>query len=450
MESPLLARGPLGFAFTVLLIWPSALVGADGWESLFNGRDLSGWVQSYGDAPFTVENGAIVGTTRSNSPGGFLVTDQEFDDFIFEAEFRFDRGFNSGINFRSQSRPDLHNGSVYGYQCEIDPGPRAWTAGIYEQHLRGWLYPVELNPSAKTEFRQQDWNHLRIEAIGPSMRTWLNGVPVAHVIDNDSAKGIFGLQIHAIRGDQEGGDRIYFRNLRVKTENLQPAPLRRDLMVINLLPNRLSEAESRQGWELLWDGQTPRGWRSVRGSGFPSQGWRIADGALTVVKPRGGDIVTDRTFRAFDLQVEYKLTPAANSGIKYAVPPGSNVGLEYQLLDDSRNPDAKEGEGGNRTLASLYDLFPSARTVSGHRVPIAVGKWQRARIVVHPDGRVEHWLNGMKVLDYERGSAAFREQVARSKFAGREDFGLVRDGHILLQEHDDQVSFRSIKVRRLE
>src|SRR5690606_7290281 len=113
-------------------------------------------------------------------------------------------------------------------------------------------------------------------------------------------------------------------------------------------------------------------------------------------------------------------------------------------------PDAKMGEDGNRTLASLYDLFPSARVVSGHRVPISIGQWQRARIVVRPDGRVEHWLNGMKVLDYDRNSPEFERRVARSKFKDREGFGRIERGHILLQDHNDEVSFRSIKLRKLD
>jgi len=219
-------------------------------------------------------------------------------------------------------------------------------------------------------------------------------------------------------------------------------------------PNTLTAAETQQGWKLLWDGKTTSGWRSAKGAEFPKQGWEIRDGVLSVLETggaesrAGGDIVTEAEFAAFELKVDFRLTPGANSGIKYYVDTemnkaeGSAIGLEYQLLDDARHPDAKMGRDGNRTLASLYDLVPAAAGKPAR----PIGEWNEARIV--SDGRhVEHWLNGVKVLEYERGSAAFRGLVAASKYKVWPSFGERSKGPILLQDHGNRVSFRNVKIR---
>jgi hypothetical protein len=228
-----------------------------------------------------------------------------------------------------------------------------------------------------------------------------------------------------------------------------PAPLPRGAS-----PNTLTEAERAAGWRLLWDGRTGSGWRSAKGGEFPKQGWEMKDGVLSVVETggaesrAGGDIVTVESFPAFELQVDFRLTPGANSGIKYYVDTelnkaeGSAIGLEYQLLDDARHPDAKQGREGNRTLASLYDLIPAPAT----KPTRPIGEWNTARIV--SDGRhVEHWLNGAKVLEYERGSEEYRRRVAGSKYKVWPAFGERPAGNILLQDHGNRVDFRNVKIR---
>jgi hypothetical protein len=166
----------------------------------------------------------------------------------------------------------------------------------------------------------------------------------------------------------------------------------------------------------------------------------------------GGDIVTQQEFSAFDLSFDFKLTKGANSGFKYFVTlseknSGSAIGLEYQLLDDVLHPDAKLGRDGNRTLSSLYDLIKAEKSERFFHQP---GTWNTGRIIVYPNNHVEHYLNGVKVLEYDRGSQTFRDLVALSKYKVWPNFGEAPKGHILIQDHGNEVSFRSIKIRELK
>ena len=217
--------------------------------------------------------------------------------------------------------------------------------------------------------------------------------------------------------------------------------------------NTLTSAEQKQGWQLLWDGKTTNGWHSAQGAGVPVQGTRIDDGVLTLLasKDHEGDIVSDRVFTDFELSVEFRITKGANSGIKYFVNDavnrthGSVVGFEYQLLDDDVHPDGKLGRNGDRKTAALYDILPASAD-KPYRSP---GEWNTAKIVVRGT-HGEHWLNGVKVLDYDRTSPEFRSALALSKFHTIAGFGDASDGHVLLQDHGDEVSFRSVKIHPLQ
>lgn len=425
----------------------------DGWQSLFNGKDLTGWHQLNGKAKYHVEKGEIVGTTVMNTPNSFLATDKDYGDFIFEVDLLVENEMNSGIQFRSISKPEINNGRVHGYQCEVDPSARAWSGGIYDEARRGWLYTNESNPVAKKAFKLGEWNHYRIECVGSSIRTWLNGVPVAYLMDDMTPSGLIALQVHGIgtAKDREGKE-IRWKNIRIKTTDLKPTETP-DVVVVNLLPNNLSSAEQQQGWKLLFDGKSTNGWKAVGKDKFPAEGWKVEDGTLMSVantpeKPvKSTDIVSDEKYSAFELQFEFNFAEGANSGVKYFTGNGgATVGLEYQVLDDKKHPDAKMGVVGNRTMGSLYDLIPAEKQ---ERFTKPAGQWNIGRIVVYPDNRVEHWLNGVKVVEYVRGSAIFRALVARSKFASAEGFGMVKEAPILLQYHNDQVKFRSLKIKKL-
>ncbi len=433
---------------------------SDGWNSLFDGKTLTGWKRLAGTAEYKVENGAIVGTTVVNSGNTFLATDKEFGDFILEMDIKInDTTSNSGVQMRGQYDPAGHNGKglVYGYQCEIDPSSRRWSGGIYDEGRRDWLYPVLLHKEAQNAFKVGVYNHIKMECIGNEIKTWINNIPVAYLVDTMDHKGFIALQVHGISKPEFAGEKVYFKNLRIKTTGLTSTPFPKGIFVVNNIPNDLNAYEKNSGWKLLFNGKDAAGWKGAYKPGFPEKGWQIKDGIITVLSSEGkeaangGDIVTKEEFSAFDLSFEFKLTPGANSGVKYFVTldehnTGSAIGLEYQILDDALHPDAKLGRDGDRTLASLYDLIPAQKQP---RFVHKIGEWNTGRIVVYPDNYVEHYLNGIKVLEYVRGSQAFRDLVAISKYKVWPDFGEAKQGHILLQDHGNEVSFRSIKIRKL-
>jgi hypothetical protein len=223
--------------------------------------------------------------------------------------------------------------------------------------------------------------------------------------------------------------------------------------------NTLTKAEAAQGWHLLFDGKTSSGWRSTHGPNFPASGWQVKDGMISITEHGGeeggnaGDIITTRKYSNFELSVDFRITPGANSGIKYFVDldmtpghagHGSAIGFEYQILDDALHPDAKKGQNGDRTVGSLYDMIPAA----ANKPVKPIGEWNTARIVVR-GAHGEHWLNGVKVVEYDRFTPEFRKLVAGSKYHVYPGFGEAHSGYLLLQDHGFPVDFRNIKIREL-
>ena len=444
------------------------VMAADGWTDLFNGKDLNGWVQRGGVAKYSIEEGAIVGTSTLNTPNSFLCTGRDYGDFILEYEFKVDPRLNSGVQIRSQCFPKpteltwegkkitIPADRVHGYQIEIDPDPkkdRWWAAGIYDEGRRNWLFPGALGGDGKAFgdqgrkiFKQGDWNKVRVEAIGDSIKTALNGTPCAAIKDSLTPSGFIALQVHSIGKDKAtDGSQVRWRNLRIQEVAATTQATTQ---------NTLTAEESAAGWKMLWDGKTSDGWRSVRGNDFPTKGWEIKDGVLIINETGGaesasaGDIITKAKYSNFELQLDLKITPGANSGIKTFVDPelnkgpGSAIGPEFQILDDERHPDAKLGRDGNRTIGSLYDM----KTAPADKKVKPIGEWNHARIL-SDNKRLTYWLNGEKTIDIERGSKEWRDLVAISKYKIWPNFGELEEGHILLQDHGNQVFYRNIKIR---
>ncbi|HEX7905413.1 MAG TPA: DUF1080 domain-containing protein [Chitinophagaceae bacterium] len=430
---------------------------SDGWISLFNGKDLTGFRQLNGKAIYEAKNGEIVGTTVSNEPNSFLATTETYGNFILELELFVDPSMNSGIQFRSQSIASYKDGRVHGYQMEIDPSDRSWSGAIFDEGRRGWLYTLDLNPAAKTAFKNNQWNKYRIECIGSTIRTWVNGIATAHLIDDLTPEGFIALQVHAVKKNEAAGKQIRWRNIRIKTQKLKPSPYD-NIFVANLIPNNLSVQEQQNGFTMLWDGKTTNGWQGITKNTFPADRWKIKDGELMTIKAdntglvKGKDIVTTQEFGAFELKFDFKLSAGASSGVQYfvAASKGKNgqvPGLEYQIVDDDKHADAKAGKNGNHTLGSLYDLI--APVISDERFIRKAGEWNEGIVKVQPDNKVAYWLNGIKVLEFIKGSQEYLNLVRQSQFSKVENFGKVSKGKILLQDGGDNVAFRSIKIRKL-
>lgn len=432
---------------------------AQEWQSLVNGSDLSNWEQLGGKARYEVQGDQIVGYTVPDSPNSFLTTKQHYSDFILEYETYVDPDMNSGVQIRSHVSD---KGVVNGYQIEVDPTPRRFSGGFYDEKRRKWMYPLSLNEKGRNAFQNGQWNHFRIEAIGNSFQVWVNGIQTVAIVDDMDSAGFIGLQVHSIKDPAWADRSVRWRNLRILTRDLEANRTQRDpeVVEINFLPNQLTDYEVRQGWRLLWDGKTSAGWRGAKLDDFPASGWTMKDGILTVEAADGGestgpgDIVTNQSFGNFELMFEFLISAGANSGVKYFVDPelnkgaGSAIGCEFQILDDELHPDAKMGVKGNRTMGSLYDLITAENlSIEGRDKQVNdVGQWNRGRIVSNK-GRVEHWLNGEKVVEYDRSSQMFRALVAYSKYTDWPNFCQQPEGRILLQDHGNEVSFRSIKVR---
>lgn len=410
-----------------------------GWQMLFNGQDLSGWEKVDGQHKYEVKDGVIVGTEVIGEPNGFLCTTEYYDDFILELEVKPDIVMeNSGIQFRSKYG-DEYNDRLYGYQAQIEnrpPSTSSWNGAIYDEKRRHWLYIIEDDPIRENAFINNQWNKYRIEAIGTTIRVWINGIPISHLVDVETADGYepYGgsdskigssttsgaicLQIHGVLSGPQYevrfGKSIAMRNPRIQTENLRPSPYD-DIPVLNYKPNHISGQEKYQGFELLFDGKTTNNWKGVSGSDLPESGWEIEDGVLTVSGtgngisgPAKSIMLTEKEYGPFELKFDFKQHNE-----------GGIVGLKY-YANELNN---WAGDTGGEPIIGKMVAYAQPAP----RNPV---EWNSALIRVLPNNWVEYWVNGYKILDYQRDSS----EPAR--------------GHILLDAYDT-ISYRSIKIREL-
>lgn len=218
--------------------------------------------------------------------------------------------------------------------------------------------------------------------------------------------------------------------------------------------NSLSKREKDNGWQLLFNGKNFNGWRGVNRLDFPEKGWVVEENCILNTGETGGSIITEKEYDNFELVWQWRLTtPGANSGLKYFVVErqkddgGYGYGIEFQLLDDAnfdwmKNDKMKPNDF--HTLGAAYELYEP----SPDKRPKKLGKWNKCKLVSN-NGKIEHWLNGKKILEYDRFSDDFKQKVLASKFKNVENFGLHKSGHILLQDHNSKVYFRNLKIKIL-
>ena len=388
-----------------LLLAATVFSQSSGWQPLTSGSNLTGWEQRGGSARYSIQDGIIVGTSVQDSQNSFLCTKAEYGDFILTFEVRQDPGINSGIQIRSESRSDYQNGRVHGYQVELDPSrQRLWTGGIYDEGRRGWLYPLTRNSKGQAAYVLGAWNQVRIEAIGPHIRTWINGIQCADLVDRLTAKGFIALQVHGIGRNDTPGKQIRWRNLRIRTDDLEQHRWSAQAYApeISHLVNQLSAQEKKVGWSLLWDGESLAGW-----SAQPRSACTVEEACLSLSGQ--SKLLYQRGLSDFELRFDVRFTEATRAAnLRYGNRQGAD--LVMTLLDRS----------GERPPGSLAGLIPSKNLSEPNNANLRFSDrngWNRIRIVVR-DGQVEHWLNQIKVVTYDLNGQTFEALLVQAGFPG--------------------------------
>jgi len=367
----------------------------EGPNALFDGSTLDGWVSRGGPAKYVAVDGAIVGFAVPNSSNSFLCTERTYGDFILDVELKVDPGMNSGIQIRSAARKTGGRERVFGYQVEIDPTSRAWSGGIFDEGRRGWLQNLVGNDDARAAFDADAWNRYRIEAIGDRIRTWVNDVPAADLVDPLTQEGFIGLQVHGV-GELKSPLTVRWRDLKIQ-----------DL------------GHSR--WEPLFDGTSLHGWTMSGGGHFTIKDGQLV-GEQTKDDPRHGVLMLDRSLSDFTVRVEFKAAKG-NSGLYFRSEPvdGPVVVHGFQAEIDAENDAGGLYETGGRAWVAK----PSTRAQEAFRP----GKWNVLTIHAHGSRIVTH-LNGVK-------AAELKDDPGR------------REGRLGLQLHggqDQKVKFRAIEL----
>lgn len=441
---------------------------ADGWKLLFDGKTSKGWRSARGPKfpkdGWSIKDGMMCVWENGGAEsvhGGDIITVNQYENFWLSVDFKLTPGANSGIKYFV--RPDLYeveDASAIGCEFQIlddELHPDA-KLGINGNRTLGSLYDLIPADKSAIDFDKNEWHTAWVKVQGNHVEHWLDGVKLLEYERNCQEFNAlvacskykdwknFGNHDKGYILLQEHGNEVFYRNVMIKE---LPAPAPADRTVTSLD----EKYDMKTGWKTLWDGAASAGnWTTARGEKFPVKGWGIEDDMI-VANPdpahRGGsDIITTGKYENFIFSFEFHLTPGANGGVKYFVNPGTfrdnSIGCEFQVLDDEKHPDAKAGVAGNRTCASLYDLIRADKEEANYRID----DWNTAMIVV--DGKhVEHWLNGVKVLEYERDNQEFNALVSTSKFNPNPGFGNFSLGHILIQNHQDKVYYKNIKIKEL-
>lgn len=397
----------------------SAQEGADQkWTSLFDGKSLIGWHIRGGQASYHVdpEANAIVGVTKIGTPNTFLCSDKVYGDFILEYEFHVDPKMNSGVQIRSNPREE--DGVVWGYQIEIDPSDRAWTAGIYEESGRGWLNPLKDNLAAQKAFKQNAWNHVRIEAIGDSLKTFLNGVPAADLKDGRTAAGFIGLQVH--NTESEAPLLVKWRNLRIQ-----------DLGVPANAPELPAPGSRKLGYDAWTQGD----------GGCLKWVWDSGSEVLATA-PKTGGIESKENFNDFRMHLEFNLPILKD--VEWGADGNSGVYIQGRYEVQIINSYMKEAT--DQHCAAIYKVSPPSKNVA-----LPPGEWQEFEIIF----RAPRWNESGVKTENAYATVYWNGELVQDnvEIPGKTGSGRpegVEAGPIVLQDHGSAVQFRAMKITPLE
>jgi type 1 glutamine amidotransferase/HEAT repeat protein len=412
--------------------------GAAVWQELFDGRSLDGWVQRGGDARYRVEDDAIVGSSVKGTPNSFLCTKKTFSDFVLELDFKVDPGLNSGVQVRSDSSEAYKKGRVHGYQVEIDPSNRAWSGGIYDEGRRGWLYDLSVNEPARKAFKQNEWNHFRIEAVGDSIKTWLNDVPAANLVDAMAPKGFIALQVHGT--DREEPLEVRWRDIRVQ-ELKEPytLPSRPDAPPVISLNDLGVWREPTADWQIVSD-------TFLDPDNEKRLAWKDGTG-VAVNGPKG---VTRHLFTKMEhADIE--------AHIEFMVPKGSNSGVyfqgryEIQVLDSwgVEKPEFSDCGG-------IYQRWDKGKGYEGRPPRVNAsrkpGEWQSFDVTFRAprfDANGNKTANAMFVKVVHNGIVVHEneEVTGPTRAAAFNDEKPI--GPLMFQGDHGPVAYRNIRVRSL-
>jgi len=320
-------------------------------------KELSSFTQLNGDAHYSYSEGILTGVSKMGIPNSFLATKRTYGDFILSYEVMVDEGLNSGVQIRSLSTAEYQDGRVHGYQVEIDPSPRAWSGGIYDEARRGWLYPLSINTDSQRAFKNGQWNQYRVEAIGDTIKTWINDIPVAHMVDNMTAEGFIAFQVHSIYDEKDAGKKVHWKNISIETENLSTNRKSTSAPQESYLNQRLTDQEIAHGWQLLVDD-------------------------LNLIE-------SDE--RPYEIKFDFKLLDSVKTDQRYT------EDYRYSIYhNDSQYP-----VGSLLTISAATNLSETSNPSTRYK---GLNQWNRAHIIVSAD-RIQHWLNGIKVVDHPITSA---------------------------------------------
>lgn len=334
--------------------------------ALFDGKTLNGWKQCNGTAKYAVAAGEIVGTTNEGSPNSFLCSEREYGDFVLEFATKTDPALNSGVQIRShqyKSNATVRTfngkeilerkheaGRVHGYQVEVATEKSGASGGIYDEARRGWVYNTSSDPACKVAFKDNQWNKYRVEANGDRIRTWVNGVPCADLVDSMDLTGFIALQVHAYKGDKPA--EVRWRNIRI-------------------------EDNGRHEWKPLFNGASLDGWKQSGGGSF-----KVEQGAIHATSlnndPRTGMLVSDASFRDITARVKFKIENG-NSGFFVRTDPKTLAGYEAEI------------DAGKSTGAGVIE-----------------NEWNDLTASVH-GSRVVFTLNGVKTVDLSNDTQGRKE-----------------------------------------